>query len=199
MQHLQHLHRRKVLALLPLFGQTETAMKQLLQRADLLKFPVGILQNSLVFVVKPVTLPMQNIVQGLRIELPVIYHYICADGVRHFYTDKATAAAGVRKQVLMVARADERGIAPHLLDAGAVWLAKISGRLLQQMLQETLLALAYLVKFIHIYQQEAPQMHLCIALALEIQTVRIAETQLRRQDDAAKRRLATPLRTYQQR
>lgn len=48
---------------------------------------------------------------GLRIELAVVYGDIGINGIGHFDTDKATASRGVGEQILLIAGADERGIA----------------------------------------------------------------------------------------
>lgn len=48
---------------------------------------------------------------GLRIELAVVYGDIGINGIGHFDTDKATASRGVGEQILLIAGADEWGIA----------------------------------------------------------------------------------------
>ena len=72
-------------------------------------------------------------------------------------------------------------------------------RLLQQMLQEALLAVADLVELVEVDEQEAPQCQFRVALAAEVEAVGVGEAQLRRQQDAAECRLAAALRAYQQR
>ena len=57
----------------------------------------------------------------------------------------------------------------------------------------------HLVKLINIHQQETSQIHLRVPLASEVQTVRIAEAQFGRKDDAAEGGFSITLRTYQQR
>ena len=48
---------------------------------------------------------------GLRIELAVVYGDIGINGIGHFDTNKATASRGVGEQILLIAGADEWGIA----------------------------------------------------------------------------------------
>ena len=130
-------------------------MKKLFYRTYLLEFTISFLQNSLVFIIKPVTFPFLEGVHRLRIELPVVYRHIRINGCHHFDAHKTAAAAGVRQQVFVIARPDERSIAAHLLDTASVRLAQVGDRLLQQVLQESLLAGVYLVEFVNVDQQEA--------------------------------------------
>ena len=67
------------------------------------------------------------------------------------------------------------------------------------MLQETLLVDADLVELVDVDEQKASQAALHFLPALEVDAVRIAETQLRWQQNAAKGGFPEPLRTDKQR
>lgn len=100
--------------------------------------------------------------------------------------DETAAATGVGQQVLLVAGADEGGIPPHLTDGAAVGFAQVGNRFLQQMLQEALLVDVDLIELIDVDEQKASQTALRFLPTLEVDAVRIAETQLRWQQNAAK-------------
>lgn len=88
MQVFQYLHRRHPFSLFFLFRQAKVRMEQLLDRADLLEFPVGFFQDCFIRIVKPVTFAATYRLHGLCIELPVVDCYVCVDGGRHFHADK---------------------------------------------------------------------------------------------------------------
>ena len=67
------------------------------------------------------------------------------------------------------------------------------------MLQEPLLTDINLIELINIDQKKMSQIAFRLLFTFEINTVRITETQLRRQNNATEGRLEIPLRTDQQR
>ena len=83
----------------------------MLQRRNLLKFAVALPQNSLIFIIQPVTFLLIKQCHGLCIELAVVYGDMGINGSGHLDTDKATASRGVGEQILLIAGADESGIA----------------------------------------------------------------------------------------
>lgn len=100
-------------------------MEQLLNRTDLLEFPVIFFQNGFILVIKPVSFAAAYRLHGLCIQLAVVYRHVRIDGGSHFHTYKTAAAAAVCQQVFVVARPDERSIPPYLLDTASVGLAQI--------------------------------------------------------------------------
>lgn len=100
-------------------------MEQLLNRTDLLEFPVIFFQNGLILVIKPVSFAAAYRLHGLCIQLAIVYRHVRINGGSHFHTYKTAAAAAVRQQVFVVARPDERGIPPYLLNAASVGLAQV--------------------------------------------------------------------------
>ena len=162
-------------------------MKQLLQRTYLFKFTVCFFKNLLIVLVQPVPFTFINSIHRLCIKLFIIDGDIRVDRTCHLYTDETAASAGIGQQILLIARADKGSITTHFADSVAVRFPQISDRFLQQMLQESLLTDINLVELINIYQEKTPQITLRFLLAFEVDAVRIAETQFRRQDNAAER------------
>ena len=187
LQITQDLHGGQPLAFLFFRHRTKITMEQLFQRAYLLKFTVRLFQNLLVILVQPVTLSFIDGFHRLRVKLFVINSDVRADRSRHFDTDKTAAAAGVGQQIFLIARADKRSVTTHFADSVAVRFTQVGNRFLQQMFQKSLLADIYLVELINVYQEKTSQITLRLLLAFEVDAVRIAETQFRRQDDTAKR------------
>ena len=174
-------------------------MEQLLNRTDLLEFPVIFFQNGFILVIKPVSFAAAYRLHGLCIQLAVVYRHVRINGGSHFHAYKTAAATAVRQQVFVVARPDERSVAPYLLNAASVGLAQVGNGFLQKVFQKALLMDAHLVELVDIHQQKAPQVHFRIAFAAEIQTVGIAEAEFGRKDYTAEGGLAVTLCTYQQR
>lgn len=162
------------------------AVKELFQWGELFKFPVRPLQDGFIGIIQPVALTFGYGIQSLCIELAVVDGDICIDGAGDLNADETAAATGVGQQVLLVAGADEGGIPPHLPDGAAVGFAQVGNRFLQQMLQEALLVDVDLVELVDVDEQKASQTALRFLPTLEVDAVRIAETQLRWQQNAAK-------------
>lgn len=101
-------------------------MEQLLNRTDLLEFPVIFFQNGLILVIKPISFAAAYRLHGLCIQLAVVYRHVRINGSSHFHTYKTAAAAAVRQQVFVVARPDERGIPPYLLDTASIGLRRLA-------------------------------------------------------------------------
>ena len=175
------------------------AVEELFQWGELFKFPVRPLQDGFIGIIQPVTLTFGYGIQSLRIELAVVDGDIRIDGTGDLNADETAAATGIGQQVLLIAGTDEGGIPPHLTDGAAVGFAQVGNRFLQQMLQETLLVDADLVELVDVDEQKASQAALRFLPALEVDAVRIAETQLRWQQNAAKGGFPEPLRTDKQR
>lgn len=155
------------------------AVEELFQWGELFKFPVRPLQDGFIGIIQPVTLTFGYGIQSLRIELAVVDGDIRIDGTGDLNADETAAATGIGQQVLLIAGTDEGGIPPHLTDGAAVGFAQVGNRFLQQMLQETLLVDADLVELVDVDEQKASQAALRFLPALEVDAVRIAETQLR--------------------
>lgn len=100
-------------------------MEQLLNRTDLLEFPVIFFQNGFILVIKPVSFAAAYRLHGLCIQLAVVYRHVRINGGSHFHAYKTAAAAAVCQQVFVVARPDERSIPPYLLDTASVGLAQV--------------------------------------------------------------------------
>ena len=79
-------------------------MEQLLNRTDLLEFPVIFFQNGFILVIKPVSFAAAYRLHGLCIQLAVVYRHVRIDGGSHFHTYKTAAGP--------------RGLLPGLLDFG---------------------------------------------------------------------------------
>lgn len=156
-------------------------------------------QDSLILIVKPISLSMINLVHSLCIQLLIIYRASRINRTRHLNTHKTTAAGGISQQILLIAGRYERSITLQLLYRIAIRFAKIDDRLLQNMLQETLLRQSNLIKLINIDQRKTIQIHFRIPLPAEVNTVGIISAKPRRYQIPAKGRLTCPLRTYQQR
>ena len=112
-----------------------------------------------------------------RQELAVVDADIRIDGTGDLNADETAAATGVGQQVLLIAGAYEGGIPPHLTDGAAVGFAQVGSRFLQQMLQEALLVDVDLIELVNVDEQKASQTAFCFLPALEVDAVRIAETQ----------------------
>lgn len=162
------------------------AVEELFQWGELFKFPVRPLQDGFIGIIQPVALTFGYGIQSLRIELAVVDADIRIDGTGDLNADETAAATGVGQQVLLIAGAYEGGIPPHLTDGAAVGFAQVGNRFLQQMLQEALLVDVDLVELVDVDEQKASQAAFRFLPALEVDAVRIAETQLRWQQDAAK-------------
>ena len=175
------------------------AVEELFQWGELFKFPVRPLQDGFIGIIQPVALTFGYGIQSLCIELAVVDGDICIDGAGDLNADETAAATGVGQQVLLVAGADEGGIPPHLPDGAAVGFAQVGNRFLQQMLQEALLVDVDLVELVDVDEQKASQAAFRFLPALEVDAVRIAETQLRWQQNAAKGGFPEPLGTDKQR
>ena len=104
------------------------------QRRNLLKFAVALPQNSLIFIIQPVTFLLIKQCHGLCIELAVVDGEISIDGAGDLNADETAAAAGVCQQVFLVAGCYKGGVASYFLDGGAVRLAQVCHGFLQQML-----------------------------------------------------------------
>ena len=63
-------------------------MEQLLNRTDLLEFPVIFFQNGFILVIKPVSFAAAYRLHGLCIQLAVVYRHVRIDGGSHFHTYK---------------------------------------------------------------------------------------------------------------
>ena len=174
-------------------------MKQLFQRTSLFELTVGLFQYIFIFIIQPITFPFINRLHCLIIQLFVIDGNVRLNRSRHLDTNETAATTGTGKQIFLIAGSDKRSITPHFPNRITVRLTQIRNRLLQQMLQESLLTDINLIEFININQEKASQITFRLLLTLKINTVRIAETKFRRQDNATKCRLAIPLRTDQQR
>ena len=74
-------------------------MKKLFYRTYLLEFTISFLQNSLVFIIKPVTFPFLEGVHRLHIELPVVYRHIRINGCRHFDAHKTLPLVSVSRSL----------------------------------------------------------------------------------------------------
>ena len=160
-------------------------MEQLLNRTDLLEFPVIFFQNGFILVIKPVSFAAAYRLHGLCIQLAVVYRHVRIDGGSHFHTYKTAWLPAVRQQVFVVARPDERGIPPYLLNTAFRRAWQVGNGFLQKVFQKALLMDAHLVELVDIHQQKAPQVHSCIAFTAEIQTVGIAEAEFGRKDNTA--------------
>ena len=155
-------------------------MEKLLQWTNLLEFPVGLLQDSLILVVQPIAFTVADGIHSLCVKLLVVDSNIGTDGCGHLDADKTAATTGIGQQILLITRSDKRSIPAHFTDGIAVRFPQIGGRLLQQMLQESLLTDVHLVELININQEETSQIAFCFLFALEIQTISISKTQFRR-------------------
>ena len=142
---------------------------------------------------------MHHRMEGLCIELAVVHGYVRIDGSRHLHADETSVAREVGQQILVVACGNERGISAHFQNARSISLADAGRGFLQQVLQERLLGHADLVELVKVHQEETTQISFGIALAAEIQAVRIAEAEFGRKQDAAEGRFAIPLRTDEHR
>ena len=154
-------------------------MEQLLNRTDLLEFPVIFFQNGFILVIKPVSFTAAYRLHGLCIQLAVVYRHVRINGGSYFHTYKTAAAAAVRQQVFVVARPDERGIPPYLLDTASIGLAQVGNGLLQKVFQKALLMDAHLVELVDVDQKETSQASFGILFAFEVDAVCVAETQFR--------------------
>ena len=112
----------------------------------------------------------------LCIELFVI-NWGTIDWSGHIDNNITAATGSVRQQVFVVARPDERGIPPYLLDTASIGLAQVGNGLLQKVFQKALLMDAHLVELVDVHQQKTSQVHFRIAFTAEIQTVGIAEAE----------------------
>lgn len=63
-------------------------MEQLLNRTDLLEFPVIFFQNGFILVIKPVSFTAAYRLHGLCIQLAVVYRHVRINGGSHFHTYK---------------------------------------------------------------------------------------------------------------
>lgn len=90
-------------------------MEKLLHRGELLKLLICFSQDGLIGIIKPITLSFCKSFHGLCIELHIVDGDIGIDGGSHFNTDESATAAWVGQQILMVACADKRSVATHLL------------------------------------------------------------------------------------
>ena len=70
-------------------------MEQLLNRTDLLEFPVIFFQNGFILVIKPVSFAAAYRLHGLCIQLAVVYRHVRINGGSHFHAYKTAAAAAV--------------------------------------------------------------------------------------------------------
>lgn len=157
MQYLQYFGRRHPLALFPRFRHAEITEKELLFRRILLKFAVRLRHDILVRIIKPVTLTVRQLVHGLCIQLIVVYGTRGINHPLHLNADEAAAARRIGQQILVVTGGNERSIAAHLHHRCAVRPARIHHRLLQDVLQESLLCGAHLVELVNVDQREAIQ------------------------------------------
>lgn len=98
----------------------------------------------------------------------------------------------------MIAGRYERGITLQLADSRFVRLAHIEHRLLEYMLQKTLMIGTHLIELVHIDQHEAIEIKLGITLPAKVDAVGIIGSQVGRQEIAAVSGLTTSLRTDQQ-
>ena len=114
-------------------------MEQLFNRTDLLEFPVIFFQNGFILVIKPISFAAAYRLHGLCIQLAVVYRHVRIDGGSHFHAYKTAAATAVRQQIFVVARPDERGIPPYLLNAASIGLAQVGNGFLQKVFQKACL------------------------------------------------------------
>ena len=70
-------------------------MEQLLNRTDLLEFPVIFFQNGFILVIKPVSFAAAYRLHGLCIQLAVVYRHVRINGGSHFHAYKTAAAPAV--------------------------------------------------------------------------------------------------------
>ena len=77
-------------------------MEQLLNRTDLLEFPVIFFQNGFILVIKPVSFAAAYRLHGLCIQLAVVYRHVRINGGSHFHAYKTAAAAAVCLSWLLV-------------------------------------------------------------------------------------------------
>ena len=106
---------------------------------NILKFAVRLRHDILVRIIKPVTLTVRQLVHGLCIQLIVVYGTRGINHPLHLNADEAAAARRIGQQILVVTGGNERRIAAHLHHRCAVRPARIHHRLLQDVLQESLL------------------------------------------------------------
>ena len=144
-----------------------------------LEFPVVLLYDCFVSVVQPVAFTFHDVVHGLGIELEIIDSDVCLDRAGHFDANETAASRRVGQQVFQIAGPDEGGIAAHFLNSGTVGLSQVGNRFLQEVLQEALLIGVYLVEFVDVNQKKTAKAALRFLLALEVDTVGVAETQFR--------------------
>ena len=102
--------------------------------------------NISILVIKPVSFAAAYRLHGLCIQLAVVYRHVRINGGSHFHAYKTAAATAVRQQVFVVARPDERSVAPYLLNAASVGLAQVGNGFLQKVFQKALLMDAHLVE-----------------------------------------------------
>ena len=179
LQEGENLHRGHPVSFLFIFGGMEVAEEELFQRCGLFKLPVGLFQDGFVGIVQPVAFTLHDVVHGLGIELAIIDSDVCLDRAGHFDANETAASRRVGQQVFQIAGPDEGGIAAHFLNSTTVGLSQVGNRFLQEVLQEALLIGVYLVEFVDVNQKKAAKAALRFLLALEVDTVGVAETQFR--------------------
>ena len=179
LQVVENLHGCEPFAFFALLRATEMAKEKFFQWVCPLEFPVVLLYDCFVSVVQPVAFTLHDVVHGLGIELAIIDSDVCLDGAGHFDANETAASRRVGQQVFQIAGPDEGGIAAHFLNSTTVGLSQVGNRFLQEVLQEALLIGVYLVEFVDVNQKKAAKAALRFLLALEVDTVGVAETQLR--------------------
>ena len=123
--------------------------------------------------------------QHLGIELGIVYLVSRVDSPSHLHHHVPPRTRRVSQWRVAVRRGTESGITPCLLYLVLVHLAVCHARFLQHMFQKSRLPLAYLVKLVEVYEAEACQRPLSVALVREVEAVSIVRHQLWRHESPA--------------
>ena len=179
----------------PLAGLAVQFPEHLLHIVDHLEGEVLFLDAPFVLTVEPCLTPMSYLMDHLRIELLVVNDTLCVDGSAGLYTHKPSATRQVGERRGVVGGADEGGIALLLLDDALIELARLHVGFLQDVFQESILALGHAVVLVQVDQGEACQCLFRLIAVGEIDTVGIVCAQLFGQDHPAERGFPVALRT----
>ena len=141
---------------------------------------------------------MHGLLHSLRIKLRIVDDGIITDLAGDIDANETATPRRVGQQITVIAGRYERGITLQLADSRFVRLAHIEHRLLEYMLQKTLMIGTHLIELVHIDQHEAIEIKLGITLPAKVDAVGIIGSQVGRQEIAAVSGLTTSLRTDQQ-